>query len=151
MSDSKWQCTAAERRAIDAAWVEIEAAAESMGCREPHRLREALRIEQRDRSCTTVARALLVRGWVDGMRDDPPASTVAGYSEGIAAAVLLGADYGRRHGRRHDGLPSDGMMRLAAAADAASAAHGQYIARGLAAARASLTPPESAKPKRNRQ
>ena len=132
MSDQNWKYTAAERRAIDAAWVEVEAAAESMGHREPHRLRAALRIERRERSCVTAARALLVRGWIEGMRDDPPASTVAGYSDGIAAAVLMGADYGRGT------VPPAGYPALAAAADAASVAHDAYMARGLAAARASL-------------
>lgn len=141
MSNSNWQYTAAEKRAIGAAWDEITYTMDAAGHGEPRRLREALKVERRERSCLTVAKALIVRGFAEGMESDPPASTLAGYSEGIAVGVMLGADYGRRRSGsvgRHDptGPDRDRLPRLIAEA---KAAHDAYMDRGLTAARASLT------------
>lgn len=135
---TNWNYTAAERREITDAFDAVAYAMDCAGHREPHRLREALKVERRERSCVTAAKALIVRGFAEGMRDDPRASTIAGYSEGIAAAVMLGADYGRRESiGRGDTLARADREKMAARLAAASVAHDAYIARGLAAARAS--------------
>ena len=132
-----WNYTAAERREIGAAWDAVAYLMDSSGHREPHRLREALKVERRERSCVTAARALIVRGFAEGMADDPPASTLAGYSDGIAAGVMLGADYQRRALRfGHDSVAGSVAGKLPALLAAAAAAHDAYIARGLEAARA---------------
>jgi hypothetical protein len=132
-----WNYTAAERREIGAAWDAVAYLMDASGHSEPHRLREALRVERRERSCVTVARALIVRGFADGMESDPPASTLAGYSEGIAAGVMLGAVYQRRALRfRSDSVAGSVAEKLPALLAAATAAHDAYIARGLEAARA---------------
>ena len=136
---SNWSYTAAERRTIGAAWDAVAYMMDASGHREPHRLREALRVEKRERSCITAAKALIVRGFAEGMADDPRASTIAGYSEGIAAGVMLGADYHRR--RRafsSDSVAGSLAAKLPSMLAAASAAHDQYIIRGLAASRESI-------------
>jgi hypothetical protein len=136
---SNWNYTAAERRTIGAAWDAVAYLMDSSGHREPHRLREALKVERRERSCVTAARALIVRGFAEGMADDPPASTLAGYSEGIAAGVMLGADYQRRALRfGSDSVAGSLAAKLPALLAAASAAHDAYIGRGLESARASM-------------
>jgi hypothetical protein len=136
-----WNYTAAERRTIGAAWDAVAYLMDASGHREPHRLREALKVERRERSCVTAAKALIVRGFEEGMRDDPPASTLAGYSEGIAAGVMLGADYQRRTLRfGHDSVAGSVAETLPAVLSAATAAHDAYMARGLSAASASLKP-----------
>lgn len=133
MSENNWNYTAAEKRAIGDAWDEVMHLMEATGHSEPHRLRAALKVERRCRSCITAAKALLVNGFAEGMESNPVASTLAGYSEGIAAAVILGADHGlRRSGSvgRHDPTPAD-RERLPRLLAAAAEAHNSYIARGL--------------------
>lgn len=125
--------TAAEKRAINAAWDEIAYMMDATGHREPHRLRAALKAERKCRSCITSAKALIASGFAEGMDSDPPASTLAGYSDGIAAGVMLGADYGRRRRGgvgRHDPTGTD-RDRLPSLLKAAAAAHDAYIRRGL--------------------
>lgn len=134
-----WKYTAAERRTIDAAWYEVAYLMDASGHREQHRLREALKVEKKERSCITAARALIVRGFAEGMADDPPASTLAGYSEGIAAGAMLGADYQRRGLRFfHDSTAVSTVAKLPSMLAAASAAHDAYITRGLASTRESI-------------
>ena len=136
---SNWKYTAAERRTIDAAWYGVAYLMDASGHREPHRLREALKVEKRERSCVTAAKALIVRGFAEGMADDPPASTLAGYSEGIAAGVMLGADYQRRALRfSSDSAAGSLTAKLPSMLDAASAAHDAYTIRGLASTRESI-------------
>ena len=133
MSETNWNYTAAEKRAIGDAWDEVMHLMEATGHSEPHRLRAALKVERRCRSCITAAKALLVNGFAEGMESNPVASTLAGYSEGIAVAVILGADHGlRRSGAvgRHDPTPSD-RERLPRLLAAAAEAHNSYISRGL--------------------
>ena len=130
---SDWNYTAAEKRAIGAAWDEITYTMDATGHREPRRLREALKVERWGRSCLTMAKVLIIRGFAEGMESDPPASTLAGYSEGIATGVMLGADYGRRRSGavgRHDptGTDRDRLPKLIADA---KAAHDAYMKRGL--------------------
>lgn len=136
---SNWNYTAAERRTIGAAWDAVAYMMDASGHREPHRLREALKVEKRERSCVTAAKAMIVRGFAEGMADDPPASTLAGYSEGIAAGVMLGADYQRRALRfSSDSVAGSITEKLPSMLAAASAAHDAYISRGLAATRESI-------------
>jgi hypothetical protein len=131
---TNWKYSSTQKRAIDAAWDAVAYLMDSTGHREPHRLREALKVERRERSCVTAAKALIVRGFAEGMADDPPASTLAGYSEGIAAGVMLGADYQRRALRfGHDSVARSVAEKLPALLAAATAAHDAYIARGLEA------------------
>jgi hypothetical protein len=133
MSDSNWNYTAAEKKAIGAAWDEIAYLMDATGHSEPHRLRDALKTERRVRSCITAAKALIVNGFAEGMKSNPPASTLAGYSEGVSIGVILGADHRlRRSGAvgRHDPTPTD-RERLPRLLDAAREAHDSYIARGL--------------------
>lgn len=134
---ANWKYTAAEKRAIVAAFDEIAYMLDAWNHSAPHRFREALKIERRERSCITTAKALLVNGFAEGMKSDPPASTLAGYSEGIAVAVMIGADYGRR--RRggvvglYDPTPVD-RQRLPELLTAAKAAHDAHMKRGLSMA-----------------
>ena len=136
---STWNYTAAERRTIVAAWDAVAYLMDASGHREPHRLREALKVEKRERSCATAAKALIVRGFAEGMADDPPASTLAGYSEGIAAGVMLGADYQRR-GLRFSSDSAAGSLtaKLPSMLADASASHDAYVTRGLASTRESI-------------
>ncbi len=130
-----WNYTAAERREIGVAWDAVAYLMDASGHSEPHRLREALKVERRERSCVTAAKALIVRGFAEGMADDPPASTLAGYSEGVAAGVMLGADYQRRALRfSSDSVAKSVAGSLPALLAAASAAHDAYMTRGLASA-----------------
>lgn len=134
MTTTHWKYTAAEKRAIEAAFDEIAYMMDATGHSEPHRLREALKIERRERSSITAAKALLVNGFAEGIAKDPPASTLKSYSAGIATAVMLGADYGRR--RRvgvvglYDPTPPD-RERMPTLLAAAKAAHDAYMGRGL--------------------
>ena len=136
---STWNYTAAERRTIGAAWDAVAYLMDASGHREPHRLREALKVEKRERSCITAARAMIVRGFAEGMADDPPASTLAGYSEWIAAGVMLGADYQRRALRfSSDSAAGSLVEKLPSMLAAASASHDAYVTRGLASTRESI-------------
>lgn len=141
-TNTNWKYTAAEKRAIHDAYDAIAYAMDAAGHREPIRLREATNRERRCRSCMTAAKAMLVIGFAEGMRENPPASTLASYSEGIATAVILGADYGRRLagtvGGRRDSSTA-GSERMLPLLVAAATAHGDYICRGLEANRAART------------
>lgn len=141
--NTNWKYTAAEKRAIHDAYDEIAYTMDATGHREPHRLREALKMERRCRSCITAAKALLVNGFAEGMRENPTASTLAGFSEGIAVAVILGADYGRRrnwHGIGvYDPTPAD-RERLPNLLAASAAAHDAYLARGMESIRSGVEP-----------
>lgn len=134
---NNWKFTAAERRAVNAAFDEIASMLDAWNHRDPHRLRLALKHERRERSCVAVAKALLVKGFAEGMSIDPPASTLAGYSDGIAVSVMIGADYGRRRRSQavgvYDPTPAD-RERLPRLLAAAKAAHDAYMERGLSVA-----------------
>lgn len=129
MNDSIWNYTAAEKRAIGAAFDEVAYLMEATGHREERRLRESLKVERRDRSCGTTAKALICNAFADGMRHDPPASALACYSDGLADAVILGAGYARQPSKADRG-------RLPALLDAAKAAHDSRMQRGIERARA---------------
>jgi hypothetical protein len=127
-----------ETAAIDraAAWiVDLLETYTSGGARD---WREALKYEKKGRSGIAVARALMVRGFLEGWKDNPPASTLAGYSIGIAVAAIFGADMQRRFSRssddtlRRSGFDATGFV---AALEAAAAAHNAAISRRLEAAR----------------
>lgn len=132
MTNDNWNYTAAERRAIEAAFSAVAHAAEYLGGGESRRLQEALKYERRERSCITTARWLLVEGFANGLTNNPPASDLAIISEGIATATIIGAYSGLR------GAPVSVVEKLPALAAAAKAAHEKRMARGLAAARASI-------------
>jgi hypothetical protein len=118
--------TRAERRAIDTAYSAVSYIVDHMGHSQPSALRDALRLERRGRSSATVAKALLVRGFVDGRRRNPRAAELATISAGIATAAMIGAD---SRGREY--LPADTLRRLPALARAAAAAHDASITRGF--------------------
>ena len=134
MNDNAWKYTAAERRQINAAFDEVARMMDATGHSEPHRLRDALRIERRERQDVTLAKALIVRGFAEGMDTDPRASSLMCYSEGIATAVILGADHGRRRRGGVVGLfdptPADRDLLPRLIAEASSA-HNAYMGRGL--------------------
>ena len=136
-----WKYTAAESRAIDAAWTEITAMLDAIGNRGTGRLKDALRIERHGRAEAVnvrMVRAMLVNGFAMGMEQDLPASTVASFSEGLATAILLGADYAsRRRGGKvghYDPTPAD-RDRMPTLLAAAKAAHGAAWDRYIASCR----------------
>lgn len=132
MPANNWTYTAAERRTIDKAYAAICYAVDHAGHGCPSALRDALRHERRERSSVTVAKALLIRGFMDGRTNNPTAADLAYHSAGIVTATILGA---RSRGAEH---PADTLAELDTLAAAAAAAHESYMARGLAAARESI-------------
>jgi len=124
----------AESAAMDRAAAAVVNMLEAYTSSGAHRWREALKVERRGRSGIAVARALMLRGFLEGWKDNPPASTLAGYSLGIAVAAMLGAEMARRHsgGGGADYMVPRGFV---AALEAAAAAHNAAIGRRLEAAR----------------
>jgi hypothetical protein len=124
---SHWKYTAAEKRAIDAAYTAVQASVEIVGWGSPARLIDATRYERKERSCMTVAKWLVVEGFVRGVVHNPPASDLASISAGIATAVILGA------GTR--GLTGAASVHAEAhileAFKAGCAAHEAYMRRGI--------------------
>ena len=88
---SHWKYTAAEKRAVDAAYSAVQRSVDIVGWGSPARLIDATRYERKERSCMTVAKWLVVEGYVRGLVYNPPASELASISAGIATAVILGA------------------------------------------------------------
>lgn len=126
-----WKYTAAERRAIDNAFSAVSYLADHMGHAQPAMLRDAFKHERRERSCATVAKALLVSGFMRGRKHNPRAADLAWLSVGIMHATILGAD-----SKRID-RPADTLASLPELAAAAAAAHDAYMQRGLEANRVS--------------
>ncbi len=126
-----WTFTRTEKRTIDAAYSVVAYIVDhtSGGA---STLREALRHERRERSGTTVAKALIIRGFMDGRKRNPRVSEMGYVSRGIILATVLGAD------SRRLTIPADTLRRLPKMAAAAAAAHDSYIHRGCNAAARSL-------------
>jgi hypothetical protein len=124
-----WKYTAAERRTIDGAYAAVCYVADHMGHNQPHALREALKYERRERSCTTVAKALLVAGFANGRKHNPRASELATVSNGIMVATIVGAD-----SRRFDVDRIQSLANLDEIVKAAAAAHDSYMDRNVKAA-----------------
>ena len=139
MKTTNWHYTTGERILIDAAWDEITTMLDAIGNHGTDRLNAALRIERRGRGIARMAKSALINGFAFGMNENPNASTVAAFSEGVATAILLGADYGsRRRGSKvghFDPTPAD-RDRMPATLAAAKAAHDSAWNRYIAACRA---------------
>ena len=120
---ANWTYTAAERRTINDAYSAVAYIVDhtSGGA---SALRDALRHERRERKSATNAKALLVRGFMDGRKRNPRAAELGFISRGIILATILGADTRRRD------VPADVFKRLPKLAAAAAAAHDEYIHRG---------------------
>lgn len=131
MPRDNWSYTAAERRTIDRAYNAVSYIVDHMGHGEPSALRDALRHERRERSCATVAKALIVAGFTDGRKRNPRATEIAYLSAGIVRATILGAA-SRRLERR--GTLADTIRALPTLAAAAAAANDTRRERGLARA-----------------
>ena len=138
---SNWTYTAAERRTIDNAYSAICYIADHLGHSQSAALRDAVKYERRERSSITVAKALLVAGFASGRDHNTPASDLACISRGIMAATIVGADSRRLTAT---GFLAATLSGLPAVMQAAAEAHGNYIARGLAANRASREQPAAA-------
>jgi hypothetical protein len=121
---ANWIYTRAEKDAINAAYSAVAYIVDhtSGGA---STLREALRYERRERKSATTAKALIVRGFMDGRKRNPRASELGYVSRGIILATILGAD--TRRGRY---IPADTLRRFPKLAAAAAAAHDEYIHRG---------------------
>jgi len=132
-----WKYTAAERRIIDNAYADVAYIVDHMGHSQPYALREALKHERRQRSSVTVAKALLIAGFIRGRKDNPRAADLACISHGIMVATIIGAD----SVRFPDRIACNAVHQLADKAAAAAAAHDAYLHRGLAANRASREQP----------
>ena len=120
---ANWTYTRAESDAINAAYSAVSYIVDhtSGGA---STLRDALKYERRERKSATNAKALLVRGFMDGRKRNPRASELGFISRGIILATILGAD------TRHRDAPADVFKRLPKLAAAAAAAHDEYIRRG---------------------
>lgn len=129
-----WKYTAAERRTIDAAYSLMTYIVDHMGHSQPSAIRDALRHERRERSSVTVAKALLVAGFVNGRKYNPRAADLAWLSAGIMTATIVGADSRRLDRKQPCGTLAGDLDRLPKMAAAAAAAHDAYIDRGRAAA-----------------
>ena len=124
-----WKYTAAERRTIDRAYNAVAYIVDHTG--DGYTLRDCLRHERRERSCATVAKALVVAGFADGRKRNPRATEIAYLSAGIMRAAILGAA-SRRLERR--GTLADTLRELPKLAAAAAAANDTRRERGLARA-----------------
>jgi hypothetical protein len=126
--------TRAERRTIDAAYNAVAYLLDhtSSGA---HTLADAYRHERRERRCATIAKALIVRGFMHGRKKNPRADELAYTSRGIVLATLMGADTRRREWR---GDAADTLRKLPRLAAAAAAAHDEYLRRGCDRAARSL-------------
>ena len=125
---ANWTYTAAERRTIDQTYAAVAYVVDHMGHSQPAALRDALRHERRERSSVTVAKALLIQGFMSGREHNPTAADLACISPGIITATIIGAD-SRRFER-----PADVLASLDELAAAAKAAHESYMKRNLSAA-----------------
>jgi hypothetical protein len=130
-----WVYTAAEKRAIHAAFDQIDNYCDYVGRGEV--FYESYRTERSGRSCATAAKALIVGAFLDGYGRDPRASEIATYSAGLQHAVILGADAKYRVGKMADGKMLAGFIEHGRAA---AKAHEDYIRRGLRAAMATPSP-----------
>lgn len=133
--------TAAEKRAIDRAWNTIRQLTDRHGVTD--RLESAARYERRQRSSATVARALLVRGFLAGWMDNPRVADIALLSDGIATATIVGADMRARY--RDRPAESDYLRavvrRLRAECNAAATAHDSAIVRRFRRVDPAAAPP----------
>jgi hypothetical protein len=124
-----WNYTAAERRTIDRAYSAVSYIVDHTG--DGYTLAEALRHERRERSCVTVAKALIVAGFADGRKRNPRAAELAHISAGIMRAAILGAKSRRLEKR---GTLAGTLRELPKLAAAAAAANDTRRERGLSRA-----------------
>ncbi|MCP5115376.1 MAG: hypothetical protein GY953_31495 [bacterium] len=82
-----------ERETINRAYDLLGYLASACDWTAPGMLKEALKIERRERSCITAAKALIVECAAEGMDPDggPCARDLYGYARGCMLAVVLGA------------------------------------------------------------
>jgi hypothetical protein len=91
-----------------------------------YRLEQAVRIERKERSSVTVAKALVVAEFCKGLYQNPKAFDIAFLAEGCAMAVLVGAAARNVDPKRAKGFGLD------AAAAQAREAHDAYLHRIIA-------------------
>jgi len=109
--------TCAEAAVIRSAFAQIDYIAETKDCSAPFRLREALKYETRHRSNRTVAQALMVAAFMEGMDGywrQTPATPADLYdiSTGLAFAHMFGADTARRHATSREHVDQVGAGRF---------------------------------------
>lgn len=124
-----------ERDAINSAYHEIVYAAECCDWKAPQMLREALKMEKRERSSVTTAKALQVRCFYEGWKAPKSINAQGLYAmaQGCIMATIAGAglrgrlDRIHRDGRANRAYPD--LRKLRAAIAAHDAALERYCSR----------------------
>lgn len=115
--------TKTEKRAIDEAFAAIEYyLGTAFDWATVPRWQSAFKVEKRSRGAT-IAKALLVRGWSQGVRENPSAHDLAYHADGVVTATLLGA--------RDHGSASPQVAKLLDMAAAAHEAHEATFSRAI--------------------
>ena len=122
--------TRKEREAIRAGWAQLSYLAESDRIDTERELKDALKYERKQRGSLTVAKALIIRDFVEGnVNPNTPAHVVYGRSPGLQWAFLYGAHcaehYAGNMEKRRLLLDKAVTIMLEA-----TIAHARYIERG---------------------